>query len=240
MFQQVIYLKKNKSANSTTCFQPAHPETSQPSPPISVFSHFSVCSSCFPSCRLQGGLLSMTSSLSTRARARWPGVHSRCSSSLTLKGIPTKILRRGVESWTVTAVYFCHIHHQDGNHKKKKKRRRKRPHLPFRRGSYYNWILGLTENWNTVFPFPHMNGWLAIGPWQQFLKWSFLPALSGHRLTNERMWNTWKNQQLIRRATRIYKAHMEVRAEEKLTRPCVLFGGTCHQTRVQSLIKKAK
>lgn len=32
------------------------------------------------------------------------------------KNIPSKILCRGVDSWIVTVVYFCHIHQQDVNH----------------------------------------------------------------------------------------------------------------------------
>lgn len=43
-------------------------------------------------------------------------VHLGWNSSLPClekTNIPLKILCRGVESWTVTSVYFCHAHQQD-------------------------------------------------------------------------------------------------------------------------------
>lgn len=37
------------------------------------------------------------------------------------KDIPSKVLCGGVESWTVTGVYFCHTHQQDVNHRAQNK-----------------------------------------------------------------------------------------------------------------------
>lgn len=75
-----------------------------------------------------------------------------------LQDIPSKVLCRGVESWTVTAVYFCHIHHQDDNHRKKKTKHR-RPRLPFRRGFGCNWIWEWLKAGKPCFLFLT---WLAI------------------------------------------------------------------------------
>lgn len=52
------------------------------------------------------------------------GSVARCALKMQLQfdleDIPVKSLCRGVESWTVTVVYSCHIYQQDGNHRKKK------------------------------------------------------------------------------------------------------------------------
>lgn len=119
---------------------------------LCLLAFFQSTALIFHFCCLHGGLLSMTSSLST-----WVTCFSlQIKLYFDLQDIPSKILCRGVESWTVTAVYFCHIHQQDDNHRKKKYRR---PRLPFRRGFGCNWIWEWLKAGTPCFLFLT---WLAI------------------------------------------------------------------------------
>lgn len=117
MFQQVICLKR--TAN-TSCSQPAQPETSQASLPIFVFSHFSVYSSYFPFLPSPWWFAKHDIITQHLSEGSVTCFALQIKLQFDLQDIPTKLLCWGVESWTVTAVYFCHIHQQDDNHRNQK------------------------------------------------------------------------------------------------------------------------
>lgn len=122
MFQQVICIKKAASRQQHLMF-PASAARNIPSVSynLCLLAFFSVYSSYFPFLLSPWWFTKHDIITQHLSEGSVTCFSLQIKFYFDLQDIPSKVLCRGVESWTVTAVYFCHIHHQDDNHRKKKK-----------------------------------------------------------------------------------------------------------------------
>ena len=127
------------------------------------FRLFSCYSSYFPSCCPSGAFLSMTSSLSAWVRAWWPMVHFRCNYSMTCFQKKKKKKRgHSVENfmqgcWVMDCNRCVFLSHQSTRCQSLNSKQTQRTAPPIQDRILQQLDLGITEDWNVVFPFPQMN-----------------------------------------------------------------------------------
>ena len=221
-----IFIKKKKlpTRNCTAHSQLRTPRnTSQPSPSISVFSSLFMLQLLF-SFLLSRWWFPKYDIISQRL-SEGSVTHGALADATLVwlvwkkKHIPSKILCRGVESWTVTGVYLCHTHQQDVNHRTQNK------HTG---DCTSHWgqdstvtVFGNDGGLERRFPFPQMKRCLfgteararQAAQHQTGTSWhSFLPAMSGEWPLIKQQ-DTWQKQQLIKRVT--HTPHMSKFSQEK-------------------------